>query len=406
MGIRSIAQNTVNPFIEATEKSLTTKVTTPETAQSVAAMENRRGDVQFYGEMQRKAIENKFSVGNDSSVANPIVLEPTKKQAGTVEESSKVLNGSLSKAGQQKWRNAQSEDVSSSGKGTAVIYKTGKLTPPMVQYDNGFLQNPKDPNDPKPIATIAPTNEDKKYHSEQLANAKTALLLISLGYTDKSTLPDWVPENFRKQFEENKQFLDAPDGIEAYRHFLEGNGADKVFSYEKFVREDESGKIVLANATLDMQKGVEDIYQQMIAKNSELKDKPLTFKVTSDAITVGDIEKPYRREFPYPKTENWQKAIGGHTVYTYAEVTVVPPTAPGEKPTFQVRMTLYAEDRYNFNPGQKDIKTKAPDELRGRLEQVGLGKQFMNRSNLERAVAWQQGNLGDTIVADPNEKRL
>jgi hypothetical protein len=277
---------------------------------------------------------------------------------------------------------APPQGISSSGNGTETTYSVGEPKRPNIVHDNGFLQNPKDKKDPKPIATTTPTDADKKYYEEQKSSAWKGSALI--GAPLPGGIKDWIAGD-------NKKFLDSPDGIDAYRHFLEGKGKDRNFSYEKFVKDDASGKTTLKNATADLQKGVEDVYNQMIAKDPSLKGKPFTFKVTGGQIGVGSSTK-----FPYPDTDNWQKAIGGHSIWTSGTVTVTPPAKAGDKPTFKMNMTLHAEDRYNFNPKQKDIETGQPDDLRGRLEQVGLAKQYMNYSTLSRDVSWTQGNISGT----------
>jgi hypothetical protein len=73
-------------------------------------------------------------------------------------------------------------------------------------------------------------------------------------------------------------------------------------------------------------------------------------------------------------------------------VTVYPPETPGGKPRFEMDMTLHAEDRYNFNPGQADINTGTPDAANGRFEQTGLGHQYTNYGTLQRHVTWDQGS--------------
>ena len=97
--------------------------------------------------------------------------------------------------------------------------------------------------------------------------------------------------------------------------------------------------------------------------------------------------------FPYPATENWQKAIGAHVIWNSADVTVTPPAKVGDPPQFSLRMTLHAEDRYNFNPGAADIATGQPDSDNGRFEVSGLAKQYINYATLQRDVKWNGGNI-------------
>jgi hypothetical protein len=279
----------------------------------------------------------------------------------------------------------QTPDLQSSGGGTETTYRVGDPTRPPIRHDNGFLQNPNNPNDPNPVATVEPSQADIDYYNDQLNQVRWAQRI------------DGLPIPFRDEDDEARRLN---DGIAAYRHFLEGNGADRTFSYDKFVEEDPSGQTVLSNATTDLQRGVEDIYNQMIADDPSLKNQTITFDVTGGVITVGASER-----FPYPETEDWQKAIGGHPIWTSATVTVTPPSTPGGDPQFSMDMTLHAEDRYNFNPGQADIATGVPDATRGKLEQTGLAHQYTQYATLEREVTWTQGDIsGSTESANPNDR--
>jgi hypothetical protein len=280
----------------------------------------------------------------------------------------------------------QTPNLSSSGSGTATTYRIGDPTRPNIHHDNGFLQNPNNPNDPTLQPTVSPSQADKDYYNDQLSQVHWAQRVdgLHIPFTDKD-------DTARR----------LSDGIEAYRHFLEGNGADRNFSYDKFVNDDASGKTVLNNAIADTQRGAEDLYKQMVAKDPSLANKPITFNVTSGAITVGGSNA-----YPYPDTENWQKAIGGHPIWNSATVTVNPPTTPGGDPQFSMKYTLHAEDRYNFNPGQADIATGVPDATRGKLEQTGLAHQYTQYSTLNRDVSWTQGNIsGTTKTTNPGDGR-
>jgi hypothetical protein len=170
---------------------------------------------------------------------------------------------------------------------------------------------------------------------------------------------------------------DLPDALAAYRHFLYGHGTDRTFSYERYVANDPSGRVTLSNAILDAQRGAESLFAAHFAGLATV-----SFQMTSSAIPVGASAS-----FPYPQTQNWQKAIGAHMIWLSADVTVasgVPPAIP----RFRMTLTLHAEDRYNFNPGAKDIATGIPDSDNGVFEITGLAKQYMNYSTLQRQVEW------------------
>ncbi len=258
---------------------------------------------------------------------------------------------------------------------TSATYSVGPPARPPIQHDNGFLQNPNDPSDPVPIPTVPPTAEDRAALGEWMLKAAAAHAVQGV--------PN-VPHN------------DIPDGLAAYDHFLYGNGADRQFSYERFVQGDEAGAKILQSAIADTQLGVEQQYQQMLQSDPSLAGKPVTFQVTGTAIPAGASSN-----FPYPSTENWQKAIGAHQIWNSATVTVTPPESPGGEPTFSMHMTLHAEDRYNFNPGAADIETGTPDAANGRFEKTGLAKQYTNYASLERDVRWTPSTRQTPSVSEP-----
>ncbi|WP_417506345.1 hypothetical protein [Marinomonas gallaica] len=171
---------------------------------------------------------------------------------------------------------------------------------------------------------------------------------------------------------------DLTDAIDAYQHFLDGDGAKRIFSYDKYVLNDISGRKTLANAMLDIQDGVEVLYK----RTPDLEN----FSLTGGAIHCNDRSGL----FPYPQTENWQKAIGGHIIWLSGKVAV---KNNDGKIWFNLDMTLNAEDRYNFNPGQKDIATNIPDNENGIFEITGLAQQYDQFSTLKRRISWQKGTL-------------
>lgn len=170
---------------------------------------------------------------------------------------------------------------------------------------------------------------------------------------------------------------DLDEACKAYRHFLEGNGRPRIFSYELYVLNDQSGRVTLANAMLDIQDGAEEVWEN----NKALKN----FNITGGQISCGSGDL-----FPYPATENWQKAIGGHIIWLSGNVKV---SEINGETWFELDMTLHAEDRYNFNPGQRDIATGIPDSDNGTFEITGLGNQFDQTAELRRIIKWKYGTL-------------
>ncbi|WP_437722424.1 eCIS core domain-containing protein [Sorangium sp. So ce861] len=191
---------------------------------------------------------------------------------------------------------------------------------------------------------------------------------------------------------------DLVDGTAAYRHFLFGGGATRDIEYGRFLENDSSGQTVLASAIEDTRQAALERHDQDVA-GAEPTEGTQTYRIRTGTMSVTSGDARY----PYPATENWQKAIGAHTIWIEANVAVTvtrlrDPASerPGGVPTegemsssesgpptfsrsFEVEMTIHAEDMYNFNPGAADIATGAPDSANGRFEITGLGHEYLNR---------------------------
>lgn len=228
-------------------------------------------------------------------------------------------------------------------------YRMGSpIRPSAIAFDNGFLDSFK-PR--KPTA------------SDYLALAKWQLKLQ-------------VAEQMRP---------DLIEACKAYRHFLDGKGLARTFSYEAYVYNDASGASTLANAMRDIQDGAEIIWEANAA-------------LTTFSLTGGQIACGSNTLFPYPATENWQKAIGGHVIWLSGDANVV--ERQGQT-WFALDMVLHAEDRYNFNPGAQDIATGIPDSDNGLFEITGLAQQYTQTAVLKRRIDWKYGTLdtGSTSTA-------
>lgn len=235
-------------------------------------------------------------------------------------------------------------------------YTIGPPTRPNILYDNGFLDK---------FPPHKPTASDY---------ARRALWLAKLEGGEAVQNIPLLPHN------------DLSDALAAYRHFLTGNGTERTFSYERYITSDESGKKTLANAILDARQGAELIYASVFRGQS-----PVHFQITGSGISVGGINPA----FPYPATENWQKAIGAHVIWISAEVDTLIQNGISQH---SMIMTIHAEDRYNFNPGAKDIATGIPDSENGIFEITGLAKQYMNFGTLQRTISWS-GTTSDQASA-------
>ena len=231
---------------------------------------------------------------------------------------------------------------------------------PDIFQDNGFLQNPNDSSDRTPIPTRPCTlAEHAKYQVWSAASYGAQLLPL----------------------------LD--DGVAAYQRFVFGRGAPGEVDYEAFLRDDPAGPVVANNLVLEGQRAAEAHYAALVAAHPEAADETLRFSLSGPAHRLL-YRHPVR---PAPATENWQKALGEHAVWSSIEVEVSPPLTAGEPPRFAMKLVLHAEDRYNFNPGQHDNRSGIPDAETGPFEACGLAQQYTNHGTAERSVEWRGGRL-------------
>jgi len=246
-----------------------------------------------------------------------------------------------------------------------TIYELGPDHRPNIVHDNGFLQNPVDPNDPVPLPTRQPTNDEIEFYNSERRRAAAGDFVSGIPgagiFDDRAKLDDAIP---------------------AYRHFLEGGGSSRSFDYDKFLSGDESGRTVRDNALQDARSAGDQIYADLVDSGDVSPGDSVIFDVTSDAIGVGGVDGRY----PYPATENWQKAIGGHTIWSSSEITVT--QLDDGRMLASAEVTLHAEDRYNFNPNQADIATGEPDQVRGVLEQSGLAHQYDQTGISQLTTEW------------------
>ncbi len=240
---------------------------------------------------------------------------------------------------------------------TVATYQIGPPLRPAIRHDNGFLDR---------FSPREPTMADRAKYAEWAALLEAAEAAQGIPL---------IPHN------------DLPDALAAYRHFLYGKGADRAFSYERYVASDLSGKTTLDNAILDLRRGAEGV-----ASLRPIIGPQPSFQITSGPIPCGSSDPDLADLFPYPATENWQKALGSHVIWLSGLVSVS--TAAGQR-SYVALMTLHAEDRYNFNPGAQDIKTGIPDAANGRFEVTGLARQYMNYATLTRMLRWTG------VTADP-----
>lgn len=231
---------------------------------------------------------------------------------------------------------------------THARYFVGPPRRPEIRHDNGFLDQ---------FRPRQPTAADRQRYRKWKGRLELAEAVQGVPYAPKN---------------------DIPDALAAYRHFLTGRGAERTFSYERYVAGDPSGKTTLQSAILEAMAAAYELH------GGEVPSGNGSFRFTGGAIPCGGGKTG---PFPYPATENWQKAIGAHVIWISGDATVHR-TKESSAPRFALTLIVHAEDRYNFNPGAADIATGIPDDENGVFEITGLAKQYMNVATLTRHVTW------------------
>lgn len=166
---------------------------------------------------------------------------------------------------------------------------------------------------------------------------------------------------------------DLSDANAAYRHFLYGEGKDRKVDYHRYLKEDPAGGRLFMEIINDFSKHAEIIGIDR-----------LKFAITSEPYAIGT-----RGFASGPETESWQKTIGQHYVWASANVEVSADVKG--KIWYEAELTLHMEDRYNFNPGARDIATGIPDADNGRFEITGLAYQYRSFGSAIHRTKWVEG---------------
>lgn len=227
----------------------------------------------------------------------------------------------------------------------------GKVQGPRIRHDHGFLDDGKGNIDPK--KRRSPTWQDHAAKAGWVAKLEAAEALRG----------------------------DLVDATSAYRHFLFGNGQRRTIAYDRYLANDASGGQLLISAITDTRNAVRQRHNAILQSSGKNPPASSTIDVRTDPISVGNGSR-----YPYPATENWQKAIGAHQIWIEAHFTVTVDLAKKTR-HFQGTMTIHFEDMYNFNPGAADIATGTPDADNGRFEITGLGHEYLNTGKATRRIS-------------------
>jgi hypothetical protein len=158
---------------------------------------------------------------------------------------------------------------------------------------------------------------------------------------------------------------DLKDALPLYNHYRGATGTDMSFDYAKAYRDDA---------------GVRTIVDGEVASARKEAERLIRAGAGND-FHISGVPSPSGNYDAGPETENWQKAIGDHVVWGDAQVSV-----RGNQVT--MRITVHAQDRWNFNPDAKDIATGTDDAVNGRFGQLGWARPFNTHGSLQRTVTW------------------
>ncbi|NJD04665.1 MAG: hypothetical protein FIA99_19170 [Ruminiclostridium sp.] len=158
-----------------------------------------------------------------------------------------------------------------------------------------------------------------------------------------------------------KLFKNMPDAVKAYNHYRSGSGTDMKIDYEKAYKQDADIK-----SSIDALLGIAQDQAVSLQKSSGMT----SFDITSDLYGIQN-----------GATENWQKTIGAHYVWSSASVTF-------ENGQYTMKITVHMKDLYNFNKGMADIASGTPDDVNGRFAVLGWAKSFYTVGELNRTITW------------------
>lgn len=175
-----------------------------------------------------------------------------------------------------------------------------------------------------------------------------------------------------------------PDGIKMYQHYRGNSGKDKHIDYGKAYKED-----VAVRSFINMVNTENELAALEYYRRTGITD----FTITSEYYQSNQYGG-------YPKTENWQKAIGDHRAYGTTSIQIQ------SNQKIQTVTKIYESDKYDFNAGQSDIASGASDNENGRFATLGWAKPFYTYGSLELTSDYDKdyNRLSSTeIHTDNNE---
>ena len=174
---------------------------------------------------------------------------------------------------------------------------------------------------------------------------------------------------------------DLDDATQAYRRYVANTGEPLEIDYEEAYNEDPA----IRNA-VDAEIRSAQEWAERLARQSGRS----SFSMTGDPSLASQLGGAY------PSTENWQKTLGDHQIWSSADVRV-----EGNRVTMTV--TVNAADHYNFNRGESDIATGASDNENGRFSELGWAQGFDTSGQVTREISWLMGGAAESEVVDSGD---
>lgn len=302
-------------------------------------------------ELETVAQANRFTIGPDGSVhgndasgtADPdraTIAQTLEEQIGQVMATAREIDSHLAKA------------LSAAATGTVSDHDATTLADADITStaDGKYHTGPPEPPDIK-------FDDDFVYDSKDP------------GFSDHAMKMKWLA-----QLRGAQALGLMPDATEMYEHYWDNTGTPKEWDYEKAYREDSG-----------IRRGVDsEVTRAAQAAEEIIRSGPTDFSMTGAPSSAA----------PYPQTENWQKAVGGYQIWSHGNVKV-----EGNKATMVI--TVEGEDRYNFNRGDSDIATGAPDNDNGRFTEIGWAKPFDTNGSMTKTITWELGHPPTGLTNDP-----
>lgn len=175
------------------------------------------------------------------------------------------------------------------------------------------------------------------------------------------------------------RLMGQPDAARCYQHFLDNTGTPLTIDYEKGYEED---------------RGIR--YHVNTELNGALQAANEAAQAGQTGITLHSPGSSTGETHTYPETTNWQRTLGDHNTYTETKVEV-------NGDTVTATVTVHARDKWNFNKGDSDIASGAPDAANGRFEELGWARSFETNGSMTRTYSWKVGQQPPVLPTNADE---